>query len=366
MRDMRILHFINNIDLSWHKMLMDTLNAQERRGHETWVVFPPGGVNFKRINALRPRCVPLPVRSSKFDYFAAWKLAGILREKKIDILHTHLTSSALLGSAAAVWAGVPCVASVLKMTKKRRYMKCDALLPCSDAVRDSLLEQGVPPEMMRRVYTGIDLSRYDDSAPGGDDARAEFGFAPGDAVIGSVARLAPMKGHRTLIDAFALVSREQPSARLLIVGDGELRPGLQQQAAELGIAAKTVFAGVREDLPRILRALDISVLASIEKEGLPVILVESALMGVPSVMTDVAGIREVIRHGETGLLAPPGDASALAAALLDALRDTSAARSRAASAREFVRREFDVNNTAAQMDEVYLAVSSARGKAAAR
>ncbi|HPN94784.1 MAG TPA: glycosyltransferase, partial [bacterium] len=122
----------------------------------------------------------------------------------------------------------------------------------------------------------------------------------------------------------------------------------------------------REDLPRILRALDISVLASIEKEGLPVILVESALMGVPSVMTDVAGIREVIRHGETGLLAPPGDASALAAALLDALRDTSAARSRAASAREFVRREFDVNNTAAQMDEVYLAVSSARGKAAAR
>lgn len=366
MPDMRILHFINNIDLSWHKMLMDTLNAQERRGHETWVVFPPGGVNFKRISSLRPRCVPLPVRSSKFDYLAAWKLAGILRGKKIDILHTHLTSSALLGSAAAGWAGVPCVASVLKMTKKRRYMKCDALLPCSDAVRDNLLEQGVPPDMMRRVYTGIDISRYDDSARDGENARAEFGFAPGDAVIGSVARLAPMKGHCVLLDAFTRVSSEEPSARLLIVGDGELRPKLEQQAAELGVAPKTVFAGARDDLPRVLRTIDISVLASLEKEGLPVILVESALMGVPTVMTDVAGISEVVRHGKTGLLAPPGDASALAAALLDALRDPSGARSRAQAARDFVRREFEVNNTAAQMDEVYISVLSARGKAVAR
>lgn len=350
---MRILHFINNIELSWYNMLVDTVRAQQKRGHEVTVVFPPQGKNYKRLVSDGIPAVALPVRSSKFDYFAALKLAQIIRARKVDILHAHLTSSALLGSAAARLAGVPCVASVLKMTKKRRYMKCDALLPCSGAVLEDLLSQGVPPGMMRRVYTGVDIGRITAGRGSSEKPRAEFGYSPEHKVIASIARLAPMKGHTHLLDAMKIVSARRPEARLLIVGDGELRGELEQKTDALGLRGRVAFAGTRLDLANVLNAIDISTLASVDKEGLPVILVESCLFEKPAVMTDVAGIREIIRRGETGYIAPPRDPAALAGALCRAIENPEEASRMAANAAAFVRREFDVNNTTAQMDEVY-------------
>lgn len=350
---MRILHFVNNINLSWYNMFLDTVREQEAQGHFVRAVFPPGGVNYKRLLGDGVNVTPLPVRSSKLDYWAAFKLSRILAAERIDVLHAHLTSSAQLGSAAARCAGIPCVASVLKITKKRRYMRCDMLLPCSDHVHGDLRAQGVPESMMRRVYTGINLERVLAGRNPADSARAEFGWDGTHRVIGSVARLVPMKGHTHLLDAAAIVLEKHPEARLLIVGDGELRPSLEDQARRLGVADKTAFAGTRLDLPRILNAMDISALASVDKEGLPVILVESCLFEKPAVMSDVAGIREIIRHGETGWLAPPRDHEALAEALCDALDDPVRAASMARAARDLAAREFDVRNTAAQMQEVY-------------
>jgi len=343
-------------------MLLDTLRAQERQGHEVWVVVPPGGVNYKRLKQDWARTVPLNVRSSKFDYFAAWKLASILREKRIDVLHTHLTSSALLGSAAARWAGVPCVASVLKMTSKRRYMKCEKLLPCSDAVMDNLREQNVPESFMRRVYTGIDFRRYFETGRADENARAEFGFTDEHKVVGVVARLVPMKGNKILLDAFQTVATRHPEARLLIVGDGELRPALEKQAEDLGIKNKTVFAGTRRDLRRILNTIDISVLSSVAKEGLPVILVESVLFSRPVIMSDVAGIREVVSDGETGLLVRPNDAASLADSICNVIENPDAAAERAEAALDFVRREFDVDYTAKQIEDVYKELLANRRK----
>ncbi|HOO55363.1 MAG TPA: glycosyltransferase [bacterium] len=339
-------------------MFLDMVHAQERLGHEVTIVIPPSGVNYKRLVNDGTDVIPLPVYSSKLDYFAAWKLAGIIRNRKIDILHTHLTSSAQLGSASARWAGVPCVASVLKMTRKNRYMKCDSLLPCSNAVLDDLKAQNVPDSMLRRVYTGIDLSRYFDSGSD-EDAREEFGFSKDDKVFGSVARLVPMKGHKFLLQAFGAVSKKHPEARLLIVGDGELRESLEEQAETSGIKDKVVFAGTRLDLKRILKTIDISVLASVEKEGLPVILVESVLMGCPVVMSDVAGISEVVKDHETGLLVKPGDVDQLVGAMCEVLERPKEAAERMRSALDFVKREFDVNYTTAQIDEVYKKLSVA-------
>ncbi len=357
---MKILHFINNINLSWYTMFTDTIKAQQRRGHEVWTVFPPAGINYRRMVDDGFRVIPLPVRSSKFDYFAAWRLSRILRDKKIDILHTHLTSSALLGSAAARWAGVPCVASVLKMTKKRRYMRCDKLLPCSNAVMDDLLEQGVPREFMRRIYTGIDIRSFNDGFKPGCNAREEFGFGPEHSVLGTIARLVPMKGHEVLLDAMPKIKAKHPESRLLIVGDGELRPALEKQAKHLGVDDVTVFAGTRYDLQNILAAVNVVVMSSVGKEGLPVILVQACLAACPTVMTDVAGIREIIHNGETGLLTPPGDPDSLANAVDYILSDPQKATRMARAAREFVAREFDVNYTAGQMDEEYIQLLTGR------
>ena len=350
---MRILHFVNNINLSWYNMFLDTLRAQESRGHYVRAVFPPGGVNYRRLLDDGVNVTPLPVRSSKLDYFAAFKLSRMLRADRIDVLHTHLTSSAQLGSAAARWAGIPCVASVLKITKKNRYMNRSMLLPCSGYVYDDLCAQGVPESFMRRVYTGIDLDRVLRGHDPADSARAEFGWDASHTVIGSVARLVPMKGHTHLLDAAPLVLEKHPQARFLIVGDGELRPALEDQARRLGVAGKTVFAGTRLDLHRILNAMDVSVLASVDKEGLPIILVESCLFEKPAVMSDVAGIREIIRDGKTGRLVPPREHQALAAALCATLDDPDHAATMARAARDLAAHEFDVNNTVLQIQEVY-------------
>jgi glycosyltransferase involved in cell wall biosynthesis len=359
---MRILHFINNIDLSWYTMLLDMLRAQERHGHEVFVVVPPSGVNYTRLKKDGANVMPLEVRSSKFDYYASWRLSQILKEKKIDVLHTHLTSCAQLGSAAARMAGVPCVASVLKITKKNRYMKCDKLMPCSEAVMDCLREQHVPESFMRRVYTGIDFDRYKEGLENKGNAREEFGFGPEHEVAGVIARLVPMKGHSVLIGAFPAVAERRPNARLLIVGDGELKAPLEKQAVDLGIADRVVFAGTRLDLPRMLNTIDVSVLSSVAKEGLPVILVESVLFGRPVVMSDVAGIREVVRHGYSGLLVPANNPKALSDALIDTLEKPAEAVARARAAKDFVIREFDVNSTTRQIEEVYRETIAAKTK----
>jgi glycosyltransferase involved in cell wall biosynthesis len=363
---MRILHFINNIDLSWYTMLLDMLRAQERQGNDVFVVVPPSGSNYTRLKQDAVHVTPLEVRSSKFDYYASWRLSQILKEKNIDVLHTHLTSCAQLGSAAARMAGVPCASSVLKMTKKQRYMKSDKLMPCSDAVMEHLRNQHVPASFMRRVYTGIDFDRYKEGLGSLENARGEFGFGPDAEVIGVIARLVHMKGHSVLLNAFPAVAARRPDARLLIVGDGELREPLELQAASLGIKDKIVFAGTRRDLPRILNTINVSVLSSVEKEGLPVILVESALFGKPVVMTDVAGIKEVVRNRETGLLAPPNDPKALAKALIETLEKPDEAAVRARAALEFVRREFDVNYTTRQIEEVYREVIANKSKGGKR
>lgn len=224
LRAVRVLHFINNENLSWYQMLLDTIRAQERRGHWVKVIVPPGGINYKRLLGDEIRVQALPVRSSKFDMWSAWRLSRILRADKVDVLHTHLTSSALLGSIAARWAGgVPCVASVLKITDKRHYMRCDKLLPCSEAVRDDLFQQGVPAEMMRRVYTGIDFVRFFAGFDPAVSLREEFRWGDEYKIITSIARLVPMKGHKHLVNAAAEVVKTRPDARFLIIGDGELR-----------------------------------------------------------------------------------------------------------------------------------------------
>lgn len=334
-------------------MLLDTVRAQERLGHDVTVVVPPSGTIHGLLTDAGVKAVALAVRSSKFDYVAAHKLAGMLRADGADVLHTHLTSSSLLGSASARWANIPCVASVLKMTKKRRYMRCDALLPCSEAVLEDLLAQGVPKAFMRRVYTGVDIERVTSGRIAPGKARAEWNFSPEYKVVGSVARLAPMKGHTHLLDAMKIVSERHAEARLLIVGDGPLRGRLEEKCAGLGLDGFVTFTGTRLDLTKILDAIDISTLASVDKEGLPIILVESCLFEKPVVMTDVAGIREIVRDGETGWLVPPRDPRALADALCRAMEQPGQAADLARAATAFVRREFDVNNTVAQFDEVY-------------
>ena len=143
---------------------------------------------------------------------------------------------------------------------------------------------------------------------------------PGSQIVGVVARLEPEKGHPTLLEAWPAVLRAAPDAYLLIVGEGSRRDALEAQARDLRIAHRVVFTGRRDDVPAVTAALDVAVLPSYrEAQGLSIL--EAMALSRPVVASNVGGIPEMITDGENGLLVPPHDPEALAAAIVRLLRD---------------------------------------------
>jgi glycosyltransferase involved in cell wall biosynthesis len=192
----------------------------------------------------------------------------------------------------------------------------------STAIRDILLAFGVPPERLRLVPSGVDFAPAPEGA--GAAVRRELGVAQGQLLVGNVGALVDHKGQRYLVEAAALVLRERPDARFAIVGEGELEADLKARAKALGLGGRLLFTGFRRDVPAILDALDLFVMSS-HLEGLGTIVLDALAAGKPVVGTRAGGIPEIIEHGSHGLLVPPRNPAALAAAILRVLADPALA-----------------------------------------
>jgi glycosyltransferase involved in cell wall biosynthesis len=172
---------------------------------------------------------------------------------------------------------------------------------------------GLRPDRIEVISNGIDLSRFAQSAQ-------DLSRKSGGVVIGTVARLTEAKDHGNLLRAFATVRKEVPDVRLLLVGDGELRQEVESLVSSLGLEDAVEMTGKRSDIPQLLAGMDIFVLPS-RREGFPVSIIEAMACGRPVVATDVGGVREIIDDGVDGIVVPPEDAAALAAAILGLVRD---------------------------------------------
>jgi glycosyltransferase involved in cell wall biosynthesis len=203
------------------------------------------------------------------------------------------------------------------------FRRVDAMLTNSDATRRTLLAslRGFPADRVIRVYNPMRLDALR-TAPRGD-LRASLGW--NDAfVIGIAARLTAQKGHDILLDAFARVLEAAPEARLLVAGTGSLEGGLRARSERLGLADTCRFVGHVEPVAAVYHASDVTAVPS-RFEGFCFSAVESEALGVPVVASNVSSLPEVVADGETGVLVPPGDPDALAAALLS-LREDPARR----------------------------------------
>jgi glycosyltransferase involved in cell wall biosynthesis len=170
------------------------------------------------------------------------------------------------------------------------------------------------------IHTGIELDRFQ-PGEGREAVRNAFAFQEDTLLVGTVSRLSDeRKGLKHFIDMAATVAPAHPPARFLIVGDGVLRPGLEQRARELGIADRVIFAGWRTDIPEMLAAMDVFVMPSLF-EGGPTTVLEAMAMAKPVVASRVGMVPEVLEHGETGLIVKPGDSHALADAVDQLLSD---------------------------------------------
>ncbi|BAH54047.1 glycosyltransferase [Rhodococcus opacus] len=279
-------------------------------------------------------------RQGRYDLHTLPRLIHSLRRDHTDaVLVTHHHRAALaLGRIAARLGGVPAnlvaahdmdLTSVGKRCLPRWAVETlflsDALVLLSPRQGDYLRnEEGVGRFAWRRtreavIPNGIELS----PAPGARDrerARLALGLSGGEFAVGIVARLSAQKAHQVLFEAFAVLARTHPAARLVVIGGGEREAELRSLASSLGIGGRTRFTGIRRDVQQLLPGLDVSCLSSVH-EGLPVTVIESMAAGLPVVSTDCGSLRDVITDGEQGYLVPVGDVDALARALSDLADD---------------------------------------------
>jgi glycosyltransferase involved in cell wall biosynthesis len=303
------------------------------------------------------------LRRGRFDPRILHDLVALVRARGARVLHVHGYAAADFGRLAARATGARLVLHEhFADPRMPRYQAvADRLLSrlthgaiaVSGSTRDFLVrERFVPADRVRVIWNGAPLDEF---APVPRERalalRAELGL-PGDAlVVGSIGRLSAQKGHAHLLDAAAILLPRHPRARVLVVGDGDLGPGLRERARQLGIADRTVFTGHRADVAELLGVLDVFCISSLY-EGTPLALFEAMAARKAVVSTAVDGCREVLVDGESGLLVPPADPAALAAALERTLAD-AALRERLADAAREASRRYDVRACVASMQAFY-------------
>lgn len=311
------------------------------------------------------RALAVPMRY-KADLGAAGKLAALIQEGGYDLVHTHGVRANLLGRLAARKAGRKVVTTVHSLLEKDYpgLLSClanslaekatrgltDHFITVSAALKARLVSGGVPENKITVIYNGIVPQEFIRPA-NAEAVRERLGLAAGTPLVGIVARLHAVKGHRYFLEAARQVLLSRP-ARFLVVGDGPLRRGLEELAAKLDIAGRVTFTGFVEDVRPYMASLDLLVVSSLW-EGFGLTAVEAMALGVPVVATEVGGLPEVVRHGETGLLVPPADAGALAGSIAWMLDHPGQAREMAEKGGKVVREKFTAAAMARRTEELY-------------
>ena len=291
----------------------------QQRGHRVLLLCKPeGGLPAEAARlGIEART---PAISGKLNLAAPFRIARIARDFGADLIHTHLSTASLWGGLAGRLTGIPTVGHVHALNTWFYYRFSSMAVTCSAGVRRHIVQQGAPADRVRVVYNGIPAARLDGTLSI-RDARQVLGLNMSQQVVACVAHLSPKKGQTYLLQAVALLRDRFPDLVCLLAGEGEMRAALQREAEELGIAARVHLLGFRPDVISVMNAADLVVLPSVAKEGLGLVLVEAALLEKPTVGSDAPGIDEAVQDGVTGLVAPPGDAAALAEQLTVLLRD---------------------------------------------
>jgi glycosyltransferase involved in cell wall biosynthesis len=237
----------------------------------------------------------------------------------------------------------------------------DAVVANSRAVAaDTEAREHPAPGHLRVIHNGVEPVPSL-SAEARDAIRRGWGVGPDDLLVGAVANYREVKRLDVLVDAFAAAGRERPRLRLILIGEGPIRPQLEAQVRALGVEDRVRLHGSEPDPRPLFGAFDIAAHSS-ESEGSPNALIEAASAGLPIVATAAGGAAEVAIDGETGLTVPVGDSAAFAAALVRLEGDPELRRRFGEAARELARREFGMDRFVAQFTALYEELAAARGR----
>ena len=317
----------------------------------------PGDVQLSRLSFQKP-----------YELGEALRLAQILRDENIGILHSHLFGASLAASPVGRMHGVPVIMETPHVREawrhgliKGNYLvdrivgRCvDHYIAVSEANARYLIEEkGLPARKVHTIHNGCDLKRFDPGRTAPPGMKQSLGFSEDDTVVLAAGRLEPQKGHRFLLEAYARVVREFPKARLVCIGEGALRQELEEQSRYLQIENSVRFVGYQSNVSEWLAMADFTVLPSLF-EGLPLVAIESLAAQRPMVATAVDGTAEVVVNEKTGLTVPPGDARQLAEAILRLLRQPELRHQLGLAGRQWVLENFSQEQQIRKTQELYL------------
>jgi glycosyltransferase involved in cell wall biosynthesis len=357
---------VTTTDVSLELLLGPQLEAYARAGFKVLGTSAPGpyvealakrGVGHVALQHATRSIAPLK------DARAFAELLGLLRRLRPAIVHTHNPKPGVYGRFAARIAGVPVVVNtvhglyalpddpLLKRTlvygsERLASMCSDAELVQNPEDVTTLQRLGVRREKLTLLGNGIDLRRFDPasiSKSAADTARVELGAQdPADVVVGTVGRLVREKGFAEVFESARRLRGVAPAIRFCAIGpdDPHKSGSLTDDERVAGVAAGVRFLGIRDDVVRLYRGMDIFVLASY-REGIPRSAMEAAAMGLPIVATDVRGCRQVVENGVTGVLVPRRDPGRLTDAIASLASDPEQRRRMGEAGRRKALRDFD-------------------------
>lgn len=298
------------------------------------------------------------------------RILKIVDQEKVDIIHAHEVRSDLLGLICARARGLPAVTTLhgwirndarghaLVFLDKLFLLRFDHVVTVSSALAEEVMDFGLDSSRVTVVHNAIVPDRL---KPDRADRRLrrDLDLADDEILIGKIGRLSPEKGLPGLLAAMREVRRAGYPARLAIAGIGPEEEATRTLVSELGLGNAVHFLGYQQDMQPVYNSLDLVVQASLT-EGMPNVIIEALLMGLPVVATDVGGTREVLEGGKHGILVPPGRPEALAEAIVGFCRNPGETIERARNGRRFIREFFGFEARTRKMEALYRSLHRGR------
>lgn len=290
-----------------------------------------------------------------------FQLRSLVKNKKIDLIHADSPRQAFYTGRAAKSTGTPLIWHVRvsnpekKTFEKYLFHRAHKVIAVSKAASQRFQGFESAQEKVVVIYNGVDLTEFSPQQPD-SRLREEFEIEKDWILVGTLGQLIPGKGQNVFLKAAAQVLKQTPKVKFMIVGEGnqEYRRKLEDLSAGLSLSGKVIFTGFREDIPRIMNALDIVVLPSTTHlEGLSRVIIEAMASSKPVIATNSGGNPEAVEDGITGILTPPEDFRALAESILDLIREETKRKRMGEAGRKRAEKLFRIEKTISQIEKVY-------------
>lgn len=328
----------------------------EKLGAKVYILCQPESILFKKASEAGVEVFTYPMRKS-YDIKAIYYTMRLIKKLQIDVINTHSGKDTYIGGIAGklsrrnpLIVRTRHLALPITSTFSYKYLS-DVVVTVSEYVRNYLISKGIHPQKVFAVSTGIDIEKFNPDKVK-VTLREELQLNKEIPLIGTVGVLRKKKGHHILLEAIPRVLKEFPQACFVLVGDGPQRKNIEDKIKELKLYKNVLMLGHRDDVPQILKSIDLFVLPTLQ-EALGTSFLEAMAMGKPVIGSDVDGVREVIDDGINGYLIPPDKPDILSKKIIELLKNPQKASQMGQAGRKKIQSKYTLEHMCQEMFNLY-------------